>query len=216
VEAPEITFMVPLALARGGVPPWIHRPALGALALMAFLVLGELGGSGPTHHAARALLPAWLLGAVLIGEEGGRLIDRGRPRIIAFAPLALVVGSFVVRAPFPDDFARRSDALAIGSLARSLGAPALLVDTPDYAHLAVAAAFGRPSRVTPFDDRDPRRPRGSDPFESPATLHARTSAAPEAWLVVSGAHGDVARNLYTARAESGDLTLLQPRVPSQR
>ena len=102
----------------------------------------------------------------------------------------------------------------MGARARELGAPALFVDTKDYAHLAVAAAFGRASRVTPFDDRDPRRPRALDPFESATALRARTQAMPNAWLVVSGAHRDVARELYTERARSGDLALLEPTTPT--
>ena len=77
--------------------------------------------------------------------------------------------------------------------ARELGAPALLVDTPDYAHLAVTAAYGNPSRSAPFDDRDPRKPRSADTFASPAALAERLRAAPTAWLVVTRAHAPVAR-----------------------
>jgi hypothetical protein len=213
-QAPEVVVMAALACVRSGIPPWIKRPALGALAIVVFLALGELGGSGPTHHAARALLPVWFLGAVVAGDGAGRLLESGQPLAKVLYPAGLVAVALVLRAPFPDDFARRGDALAMGSRARELGAPALFVDTTDYAHLAVAAAFGRANLVTPFDDHDPRRARSADPFESAASLRARTQTMPNAWLVVSGAHRNVARELYTLRAESGDLALLEPTAPT--
>jgi len=212
VDAPEIVVAVVAALALGGVSRSMLRPALGALALVLFLVLGELGGGGPTHHAARALLAVWYVGAVAIGEAAGRLVERGTSPALGFgAPLGVVVLAWLVRAPFPSDFADRSAALALGTRARELSAPGLFVDTPDYAHLAVTAAFGRPSRVVPFDDRDPRRTRGADPFESAAALRARMSSMPAAWLVVTRAHAPIALELGVLRAEAEELVLIAPR-----
>jgi len=212
VDAPEVVVALAAVLARGGVSRALLRPALGALALVVFLVLGELGGGGPTHHAARALLAVWYLGTVAVGEAAGRLVERGMPRALSLgAPLGLALVALLAHAPFPSDFADRRHALTLGTRARELSAPGLFVDTPDFAHLAVAAAFGRPSRVVPFDDRDPRHPRASDPFESAAALRSRTSSMPDAWLVVTRPHGPVALELGISRAEAGELLLVEPR-----
>jgi len=208
-EAPEVVVPLVIGLARTGLPASFRRPLAGATALVAFLMLGELGGGGPTHHAARALLPVWFLAAAMVGQVAERW-----SRAPA-GPLGVVLAGALVllalRAPYPSDFADRHDALTIGESARKLDAPALLVDTPDYAHLAVTAAYGNPSRAAPFDDRDPRKPRPPDPFVSAASLSARVRTSRRAWLVVTRTHVPVARELGVERAANASFSLIEPR-----
>lgn len=209
-QAPELMLPLAVGLVRTGLPQSLRRPLIGAAALVVFLIVGESGGGGPTHHAARALLPVWYLAAAVLGDVAGRWFE---PRAAVFGLVAVAtVVALVRRAPYPRDFADRRDALAIGARAKALGAPALLVDSPDYAHLAVTAAYGHPSHATPFDDRDPRKPRPADAFASPATLTERLRASPDTWLVVTHAHAPVALELGPERARNPTFVLVQPRA----
>jgi hypothetical protein len=208
--APEVMLPLLLGVAKSGIPASFRRPLAGAAALLVFLMLGEAGGGGPTHHAERALLPLWFLAAALLAKLAERW-SRARTGLLGLVVLGalLLLG---VRGPYLPDFADRKDALAIGKRARELGAPALLVDTPDYAHLAVTAAYGHPSRSAPLDDHDPRRPRPPDAFASRAALAERLGAAPSAWLVVTRAHAPVALALGTERAANASFLLVTPRA----
>jgi hypothetical protein len=208
-EAPELAVPLVLGLSRAGLTASFRRPLAGAAALVAFLMLGEIGGGGPTHHAARALLPVWFLAAVMLGELAERWARA--PAGVLGLVLAGILLVLALRGPRLSDFADRRDALAIGETARTLDAPALLVDSPDYAHLAVTAAYGRPSRAAPFDDRDPRKPRPPDPFASSASLEERRRASPQAWLVVTRAHAILARELGAERAANATFSLVEPR-----
>lgn len=209
-QAPELILPLALGLVRTGLPERLRRPLTGAAALVVFLMVGESGGGGPTHHAARALLPVWYLAAALLGDIAGRWFA---PRAAAFGLIAAAtVVALVRRAPYPSDFADRRDALAIGARARDLGAPSVLVDSPDYAHLAVTAAYGRPHRAAPFDDRDPRKPRAPDAFASATALSERLRPSPGAWLVVTRTHAPVALELGTKRAENETFVLVEPRA----
>jgi hypothetical protein len=208
--APEVVVPLVLGLARTGIPASFKRPFAGAAALVVFLMIGESGGGGPTHHAERALLPVWFLAAAMLGEVAERW-SRARTHLFGLV-LAGALILLALRGPYLSDFADRRDALAIGQRARELGAPALLVDTPDYAHLAVTAAYGRPSRSRPFDERDPRRPRSPDAFASPAALAERVGAAPSTWLVVTRTHAPVALTVGTERAANGSFVLVAPRA----
>jgi len=192
------------------------RPALGAGALLAFLMIGELSGGGPTHHSGRAVLPVWYLIALAVG---GALERRGseplgRPLVWLGFALSLVGLGWVFRAGTPPAFADRRDAVTIGTRARELGAPALLIDTPDYSYLAVTAAFGRPNAAAPFDDRDPRHERAADPFVSEEVLRERTAGHRDAWLVVSRSHLELAKKLGAVRAETPTLALVTPSLPA--
>jgi hypothetical protein len=192
------------------------RPALAAGALIAFLMAGELSGGGPTHHAARAVLPVWFLIALAIGSSLERRGADALGRSWAWlgSVLALVGLGWIFRAGTPPAFADRSEAVAIGTRARELGAPGLFIDTPDYSYLAVTAAYRRPNAAEPFDDRDPRHERAADPFASEHALRSRILARPEAWLVVSREHAPLARRLGAVRAETARFMLVAPQAPT--
>ena len=191
-----------------------RRPRVGALVLLAFLLLGEVSGGGPTHHAGRAVLPVWYLLALMLGDLVGRRVEaapRRYPGWLAFAASLTLLG-WLYRVSAPPGFPDRSAAVALGTRARELGAPALLIDTPDYSYLAVTAAFGAPNAAFPFDDRDPRRPRAPDAFASEAALQARWAGRPDAWLVVTREHAPLAAAVGSMREEAAGLTLVAPRA----
>jgi hypothetical protein len=188
------------------------RPAVAAGALLIFLVAGELGGGGPTHHTGRAVLPVWLLVALALGHELERRAAEplGKPWILVVLALSMVGLGWVLRVGTPPAFPDRRDAVAIGTEARTLGAGALLIDAPDYSYLAVSAAFGAPHAAEPFDDRDPRHARAADAFTSESTLRARAAKRSGAWLVVTREHLPLARRLGRVRAETPTFALVEP------
>jgi hypothetical protein len=178
-------------------------------AVVAFLVVGSIGGAAPTHHAARALLFVFFFVLCVIGHAASPVLESHRW-------YNAVIAAFVAIYPWdlhrpPNDFAKRELELHIGDQARRLGAPALLVDTADYGHLAVTAAFQRPNASTPFDDRDPRKKRPPDAFSSFESLRTRLAAEPRAWLVVADAHAPLAARAGTVRARNARFTLVEPR-----
>ena len=211
-----------IALARQRLEPLAPyaRGLCCCFALVLFLLAGAATGGMPTHHAARALLPGWFFMAALVGHGAERLWEQpsAMPRrlriVVALVVLALFAGlAFSKRWRLfdpPADFAHRELELHIGTRARELGAPALLVDTQDYGHLAVSAAFGRPNASAPLDDHDPRNQRPEDAFSSLETLRKRLAASPNAWLVTTDAHAPLAATLGTVRARNASFTLVEP------
>jgi hypothetical protein len=151
---------------------------------------------------------ALLLGCAV--EQRGAERARRPYSWLAFA-LSLVGLGWIFRAGTPPAFADRRDAVEIGARARELGAPALLIDSPDYSYLAVTAAFGRPNAAVAFDDRDPRHARASDPFVSASALAARAAERQDAWLVVTPEHLPLAARLGTVRANNASFALVATR-----
>ena len=157
--------------------------------LLAFLVAGELRGSGATHHAERAVLAIWIWMAVLAADVAVELWPElgARTRTVASAAVfgLALVGGLVLRPWYArrDDFIDRSREVALGQTAASLArnGDVLVVDTPDFGFYAVIAGFQRPEHARPLDDRDPRRPAPTDPFGSKETLRAALDGA--RWLV---------------------------------
>jgi hypothetical protein len=183
-------------------------------AVALFLAIGAAGGGAPTHHSARALLPVSYFLACVLGHALGRALDNeleGRRFGVPLGALLVLFASrpWALVSP-PGDFAHRDLELHIGERARELGAPALLVDTPDYGYLAVTAAFRRPSAASPVDDHDPRKSRPRDPFASLDALRPRLANLPNAWLVATDAHAPLAAKLGTVRARNAGFTLVEP------
>jgi hypothetical protein len=216
-EEPELLLGLPLVglglrSQSAGRFATYRRPLCVTLLLLAFLATGELAGGGPTHHAGRAALAAWYLVALAIGHAVGERasVDASRQNAWFGLGAAVLLLGWLYRIAVPPGFPDRSAAVQIGTEARRLGAPALLIDTPDYSYFAVIAAFGRPTSAEPFDDRDPRRPRSPDPFTSEAALRSRWAARPDAWLVVSRAHTGAASSLGHIVTLTPSLALVAP------
>ncbi len=129
--------------------PW----AVAALALVAFLVVGQLVGGAPTHHAERALLLVWLLGALAIADLS---MFRRPPAWVAV--LAVVALAIDVGASLADRGIDRRSEETIGTQLRSLvpKGERVVLATTDYGYFAVLAAFGRPSDALIDQTHDPR------------------------------------------------------------
>jgi hypothetical protein len=209
-----------------------RRPAVAALALLAFLAAGEIGGGGPTHHAERAVLPIWFLLALALGEAVGqsfelrpRWSNTGVPSLSAFIWRYAAYGYPLIVLAFgwhyfhlkrsDSNFESRAYELEAGKRARELGAPGLLIDTNDYGYLAVIAAFGKPGAAVPFDDRDPRHPR-AQPFTSLEALKAVWARYPNAWLAMglNGSNLALARRAGRVRDHTPFFTLIAPGPPT--
>jgi hypothetical protein len=176
--------------------------------LLVFVTVGTIGGAAPTHHAARALLPIFFFSFCVLGHVASPVLDSPRwYNAVAVALIALYPWSVWAA---PSDFAKRELELHIGSRARELGAPALLVDTADYGYLAVTAAFGRPNASVPLDDHDPRKARPADVFSSLDALRVALKAHAGAWLVATDAHAPLAAKLGTVRARNAGFILVEP------
>jgi hypothetical protein len=211
-EEPGLLLLAVAALSLTRPASRYRRPVLAALALFAFLLAGEIGGGGPTHHAARALLPIWYVACLVVGDALGQRLTGPRDARAAWLllPVPVLAASWFVHGSVPHHFPDRRAAVAIGTSARELGAPALLIDTPDYSYLAVAAAFGRPGGALPVDDRDPRKRRPRDIFASRAALEAALNQPSRRWLVASRAHQAAATNAGRVRAQNSEYLLVEP------
>ncbi len=194
-----------------------YRRALWlALALLGFLVLGDLAGGAATHHRERSLLAVWLLFAVLAGDlfdhAWGRLSHAARRRvpgavILVAGLVALGVRPWTARR---EAFVDRSEEVRLGERARAEAATSpgnLLVDTNDYGFFAAMAAFGHPGRSSPVNDRDPRRRPGPDVFASEADL--RRGLGQARWLMVTREHADLGRRVGSLVAETPRFVLLR-------
>jgi hypothetical protein len=216
-EQPLLVLLLALAVVhrfRSGTERTFAPYARGiacSCALVLFLSVGALGGGTPTHHAARALLPVWYFLATVLGHAAGSWLEARSHRgpLVAVAMLPFL--GRLAMSPLPADFAHRELELHIGDRAKRLGAPMLLVDTPDFGYFAVAAAFGLPGASAPLDDRDPRKSRAADPFASPRALRARLERVPTAWLVTTDAHVPLAHTIGTVRARNARFALVEQR-----
>jgi len=177
-----LPLVVVLLLARRTKPPILapwKRPALGALAVLAFVLVGELLGGAPTHHPERTLLVAWLLAAMALPHLLQELRwpplhvqgPAANAMVMGFAAL-LAVGVLrdthrTIEAP-----AKRHEEEAIGRLLRTLvpEGERVLVATEDYGYFAVMAAFGRPGDVVVDRTHDPRKAQEASLLRDPEAL----------------------------------------------
>lgn len=137
------------------------RSAVAVCALLAFLIVGSVQDGVPTHHAARVLLPLWLFGSVIAGNELDRLAQsRSASSTAAFHALYAVALFVSCASARRYGFAERELELEAGRSARRYAKSGMLViDTPDFGYFAVQAGFGRPRDSRVLDEHDPRRPR---------------------------------------------------------
>jgi len=150
------------------------QPALAAaFAVLAFLIVGDLGDGAPTHHPARALgAVVWILVALGVDTLAGDIISSAAParRVVAgIAATAIAiawVGSLPSRwamAPGEGESERRDAQIARGlELRRARAANAEIVPC-QFEHFALIAAWGEPERVrvdartdAPITERCPR------------------------------------------------------------
>jgi hypothetical protein len=185
----------------------VLRPALLLGALLAFLVLGELAGSGATHHPERALLAIWLwlvlASAGLVATSLRALRGLHVRLAAASAAVAAVALAALVRQPAGLTAHLRAAEIAAGELARERvpEGEELLVLTPDYGYFAVMATFGRPRSAAPLADRDPRRAPSA-----PVSLAGRAE-----WLVLPAAEAARRAEALDPRGERAGFVLARLR-----
>ncbi len=166
-ETPEVAVLGAFGLvALAGLGPaslratfrtrW--RGAAGAaLAIVAFLVWGDVHDGAPTHHPARALASVWWV-LVGMGVDAvvtlGSALSASRRAVVATA--AALTGlawcaSLPARwadAPGESDAERREVPIARGRELRSRGVGHVEVTPCAFEHFALLAAWGAPERAT--------------------------------------------------------------------
>jgi hypothetical protein len=145
-----------LCASRGFRERWGAAAAV-ALAVLAFLVVGDLGDGAPTHHPARALgAVVWILVAMGVDAVAGAIARpparlSQRAAAIAAAGVALAwVGGLPDRwdaAPGESDAERRDTQIARGLELRRLETERAEITPCQFEHFALIAAWGEPERA---------------------------------------------------------------------
>jgi len=138
---------------------WIG-PLGAALALVAFLVEGDLHNGAPTHHPERALIAVFWI-ATIFGVDGARSLTlrfiRGRSgreaclvAVVTAVSVAwgIVWPSRIAEHPARSESEDRTPQLARGEALRREAPEHITVQPCAYEHFAMIAAFEAPERVT--------------------------------------------------------------------
>jgi hypothetical protein len=157
-DTPEVLLLG--ALGAGALANPVHRvrwawPLSGALAILVFLIWGDLRDGAPTHHAARALAPTWWIFSASGIDAAWTLWERfatPRPRristgVVAAATAIAWCAWLPVRwtvYPGRSDAERRDRQVALGLEMRADGVTTAEIVPCAYEHFAVLAAWGRP------------------------------------------------------------------------
>jgi hypothetical protein len=129
--------------------------ATSALAILIFLVAGDLGDGAPTHHPARALGPLWWIFAgmgvdslrVAIGARGAtRRTLEIAAAVVAFGWSASLPPRWAA-APGLGDLERRDPQIARGLELRARGVASAEITPCQFEHFALIAAWGAPERA---------------------------------------------------------------------
>ncbi|MFM2420405.1 MAG: hypothetical protein RL385_5128 [Pseudomonadota bacterium] len=165
---------------------------LGLGSVLVFLLGGALRGGVPTHHVERALIPVFLLLAV-IACHAGRALYPSLLLQLALLPQGLTK---------TDGFSRAHEEAVGEALRVRMGrGTRALVSTPDYGYFAVIAASGAPDACTPDQIHDPRTQDGSARFAGPESVPALHAAGIR--FVVG--HADWAKRASVAAASTLSL-----------
>jgi hypothetical protein len=134
-------------------------PLASAIAILAFLVVGDLRDGAPTHHPERAVIPiTWILAAfaadALVTLTRRIAPARASQRVLIANAVAIAVIGWCLMLPgrwanHPASSASESrDAQIARGLVLQAQPPSHVTVTPcDYEHFALIAAFGAPERV---------------------------------------------------------------------
>jgi hypothetical protein len=163
VETPEVAVLGAVGLvALAGLGPAPFRArwrwAAGAtLAIVAFLVWGDVHDGAPTHHPARALASVWWvlvgMGVDAVATLGGALSASRRAVVAAAASLAGLAWCAWLPARWADSPGRsaaehREAPIARGLDLRARGVAHVEVTPCAFEHFALLAAWGAPERAT--------------------------------------------------------------------
>jgi len=134
------------------------RPALAAaFAVLAFLIVGDLGDGAPTHHPARALgAVVWILVALGVDALAGGILSSAAPtrRVVAGLAATAIAIAWVsslpsrwAMAPGESESERRDAQIERGLELRRAGAASAEIVPCQFEHFALIAAWGEPERV---------------------------------------------------------------------
>lgn len=176
-------------------------PLLGASVVMVFLLIGDANNGAPTHHPERALLVCWLclLSSVpVVWEHVWQpfpWFSSNAARLLAFVAVPLA-GLGLLRTD-AQGFVNRNEEIGVGqAFAERLNDGArLLVETPGYGYVALAAATSQPWNVVGFNPDDPRQ--AQPPWDTKGELRAFIEQQQIRFLVVPETHGCVAQTVGT-------------------
>jgi hypothetical protein len=158
--APELALAALFGLVGGRAvfARW-RLPLLAGLALLAFLVYGDVHDGAPTHHVERTLVALWWLLAGFGVDGAHAWIARhawGRPKREAWVvAIGVAVGIALAGErgermrdfPGSGETEDRAVQVARGLALRAEGAEGVTIVPCEYEHFAVIAAFGSPERV---------------------------------------------------------------------
>ena len=163
VDTPEIVILGVVALVGIGWFPELRkrwgRPALVSCAVIAFLVIGDVGDGAPTHHPARALVMIWWIVAAAGIDGVGVLLVRLfeiLPALRIGAVIVIGVGAVLWCAGLPARWAAspgrtawddRRPQIARGLDLRSRRVDRVIVVPCQFEHFALLAAWGEPERA---------------------------------------------------------------------
>jgi len=160
VETPEIAVLGALGLAALASPVLRTRwrwAAAATLAILAFLVWGDVRDGAPTHHPARALAATWwvlaAMGVDAVATLGAGLAASGRAVVVATAAVAGIawtawLPSRWADAPGRGESEQRDAPIARGLDLRARDVPHVEVTPCAFEHFALLAAWGSPERAT--------------------------------------------------------------------
>ena len=132
-------------------------PATAALAVLVFLIAGDVGDGAPTHHPARALGPVpWVLAGMGTEATLAAMVTSRRrsTRVAAAAAAGLVAFAWAsslpsrwAAAPGQGDAERRDAQIARGLDLRARAVSAAEITPCQFEHFALLAAWGEPERA---------------------------------------------------------------------
>ncbi len=159
-ETPEVAMLGAVGLAglASGALRARWRWAVGAmLAVVVFLVWGDVRDGAPTHHPARALASTWWvlvgMGVDAVATLGGTLSASRRAVVAAAAGLAGIawlawLPSRWADAPGTSEVERREAPIRRGLDLRSRRVQHVEIAPCAFEHFALLAAWGAPERAT--------------------------------------------------------------------
>lgn len=162
MDTPEVAVLGGLGLLGIATSPRLRsrwRWAIAAsIAILVFLIVGDVRDGAPTHHAARALSPLWwIFSGMGIDAVSAAILNREwahNVRVAAGCAAFLAGASWCASMPgrwgsYPGRSAseRRDVQVARGLDLRDRGVLGADVTPCEYEHFALIAAWGEPERV---------------------------------------------------------------------
>ena len=130
-------------------------PFATALAIVAFLVWGDVHDGAPTHHAARALVAVWWIFVGMgVDAAASAIATAGRAKRAVTAAACAICAAWLVwlvprwdDAPGRTDYDDRSPQISRGLELRARDVSHVTIVPCSFEHFALLAAWGAPERA---------------------------------------------------------------------